>query len=677
MITDDVPDVVPATQQPLAPPSSALFGADGLADLTPTYSSLSAYGSADAIELTPAGGGGGAQRGECNTIATTQQQVISTQSPPQPTPPSQPLPRPQPTEPQSELPLTNDMQFLSESYSQAVAGAGGRAGAVPPRRTVLLPWAPGHRFQAPNLRMVSCWDRAMAVLEETPPISVRTPRELTSLMRALQPDVLAGNALLLGTLEDAFARAIPTALAAAFFNSAVPWMFKRLEGAPALFASNPPMYEGAHSSGERVTFPSAPGELPVLVAGVDGAVRMTQAQAATLLVCGFFSLVPYRYHHAGLRYAGGKGAPRSPFASTDGPAGEGAALPAFNFNGLFGARYFDHERRPQDPLWGKIACLVQYFVTMAATWDAVEADGLRIEVVRSARSQEEVRAAFASAADALLSPVVADDALLIEACEGQLQADFANRHLGGGVLGKGCVQEEIRMVICPELLIGLLVCEPMRSREAVYLSGCAQYSRYDGYARTFAFGGAAAVPPPTPRELAVGMRNVAVVAFDALNFNSGGLRPADQYAPRYIEAEIVKAYVAFSGNALLTLAAAAPTPADDAAQGAPSLALHPRPLPQPPMQSHSVATGHWGCGAFGGDRELKFLIQLCAASYAGRRAVTYCTFGDVAFTDRCRALCARLVEWGATASILHRTLVAFEAQRGAFRTNSVFDYCTA
>ena len=36
---------------------------------------------------------------------------------------------------------------------------------------------------------------------------------------------------------------------------------------------------------------------------------------------------------------------------------------------------------------------------------------------------------------------------------GMLEVDFANAFVGGGVLGHGCVQEEIRFLICPELII--------------------------------------------------------------------------------------------------------------------------------------------------------------------------------------------------------------------------------
>ena len=41
----------------------------------------------------------------------------------------------------------------------------------------------------------------------------------------------------------------------------------------------------------------------------------------------------------------------------------------------------------------------------------------------------------------------------------------------------------------------------------------------------------------------------------------------------------------------------------------------------------AIATGNWGCGAFRGDRQLKFLIQLMVASECGRDLV-YFTFND-------------------------------------------------
>ena len=49
--------------------------------------------------------------------------------------------------------------------------------------------------------------------------------------------------------------------------------------------------------------------------------------------------------------------------------------------------------------------------------------------------------------------------------------------------------------------------------------------------------------------------------------------------------------------------------------------------PTPCGRSMAVATGKWGCGAFGGDAHLKALLQLMAAAVAGRDVVFF-TFGD-------------------------------------------------
>ena len=47
----------------------------------------------------------------------------------------------------------------------------------------------------------------------------------------------------------------------------------------------------------------------------------------------------------------------------------------------------------------------------------------------------------------------------------------------------------------------------------------------------------------------------------------------------------------------------------------------------------TIATGNWGCGAFGGDFELKFLQQWLAASYAGVEKLYYYTFRRTEMSD--------------------------------------------
>lgn len=62
----------------------------------------------------------------------------------------------------------------------------------------------------------------------------------------------------------------------------------------------------------------------------------------------------------------------------------------------------------------------------------------------------------------------------IEDARHMLQVDFANRYLGGGVLGSGCVQEEIRFMINLECVVGMLFCESMKANEAIYIYGAEQ-----------------------------------------------------------------------------------------------------------------------------------------------------------------------------------------------------------
>ena len=64
-----------------------------------------------------------------------------------------------------------------------------------------------------------------------------------------------------------------------------------------------------------------------------------------------------------------------------------------------------------------------------------------------------------------------------------------HRYVGGGVLGRGAVQEEILFAIAPELVVSCLVCEVLLSREALVIRGADRYSDYSGYASDFRWAG--------------------------------------------------------------------------------------------------------------------------------------------------------------------------------------------
>uniref|UniRef100_A0A3P9HNM7 poly(ADP-ribose) glycohydrolase n=1 Tax=Oryzias latipes TaxID=8090 RepID=A0A3P9HNM7_ORYLA len=173
---------------------------------------------------------------------------------------------------------------------------------------------------------------------------------------------------------------------------------------------------------------------------------------------------------------------------------------------------------------------------------------------------------------------------------GMLQVDFANRMVGGGVTGNGLVQEEIRFLINPELIVSRLFTEALEPNECLIITGTEQYSRYSGYAESYRW--VESYKDETPRD-DWQRRCTEIVAIDALNYKVS----IEQFLPEKITRELNKAYCGFYRNN------------------------------EAPKHLSAIATGNWGCGAFGGDTRLKALIQLMAAAEAGRD-VAYFTFKD-------------------------------------------------
>ncbi|KAJ1349427.1 hypothetical protein KIN20_004997 [Parelaphostrongylus tenuis] len=124
----------------------------------------------------------------------------------------------------------------------------------------------------------------------------------------------------------------------------------------------------------------------------------------------------------------------------------------------------------------------------------------------------------------------------IEDSFGCLQVDFANEYIGGGVLNCGAVQEEIRFLICPEMIVSCLLCERMGPLEVVHIVGAQRYSSYDGYAQTLRwapyneFG-------LEPRDEFSRVK-CEVVAMDATLFKSNSKQ--SQYDKRNIDRELNK-----------------------------------------------------------------------------------------------------------------------------------------
>ncbi|CAD8072284.1 unnamed protein product [Paramecium sonneborni] len=142
--------------------------------------------------------------------------------------------------------------------------------------------------------------------------------------------------------------------------------------------------------------------------------------------------------------------------------------------------------------------------------------------------------------------------------------DFANKKIGGGVLNLGCVQEEILFLCHPEALASLLITTEIQQDESIIIEKVNRLIMYDGYRDKFECKG-------TVKQI----RSVNFICIDAGDYS-------DNYSYQYknYKRELIKSYSGFYGI-------------------------------------QKICTGKWGCGAFGGEWQLKALIQWVAASLGG------------------------------------------------------------
>uniref|UniRef100_A0A6B2L5T1 PARG catalytic Macro domain-containing protein n=1 Tax=Arcella intermedia TaxID=1963864 RepID=A0A6B2L5T1_9EUKA len=163
----------------------------------------------------------------------------------------------------------------------------------------------------------------------------------------------------------------------------------------------------------------------------------------------------------------------------------------------------------------------------------------------------------------------------IEDFRNAVQVNFADPYPGGTLPSTygDVVQEEILFLIYPELFITCLLVPRIAHREAIAVSGLTRTNKYTGYQHRFAFEG----------DFTEDSNPITVLHMDAL--------PGGERDKQSLDRELAKAYLAFSA-----------------------------------VKGQTVATGHWGCGAFGGHHQRKFIVQLIAAAEAEVNLI-YTTFG--------------------------------------------------
>ncbi|KAG9064722.1 hypothetical protein KI688_002981 [Linnemannia hyalina] len=274
-------------------------------------------------------------------------------------------------------------------------------------------------------------------------------------------------------------------------------------------------------------------------------------------------------------------------------------MPSFNFISLF---WTEESRTPCTPTQAaKLRCILHYFdrVTTEMPRGTVTYHRQVLKKPAYLAANERWRKE-----DFTLSNVTLDwSTPLEEAPQGALQLDFANKNIGGGALEKGAVQEEIRFMICPELIVSRLFCQQLEANEAVLIKGVERYSNHIGYSKTFEW--LSDHQDPTPRDK-LGRRMTEVCAIDARPFKSRASR-LDQFERHYVLREINKAIVGFRQSPINASEWGLARPDDDDSSSSSAERKRFRP----------IATGNWGCGAFGGHLQLKFVLQWIAASICG------------------------------------------------------------
>uniref|UniRef100_A0A1I7ZQ88 poly(ADP-ribose) glycohydrolase n=2 Tax=Steinernema glaseri TaxID=37863 RepID=A0A1I7ZQ88_9BILA len=336
--------------------------------------------------------------------------------------------------------------------------------------------------------------------------------------------------------------------------------------------------------------------IPRLRAGTAATLTMSQQQAACLLAHAFLCTYPPCARHC-----------------TN-------LMQVFSFKGLF---MRGHRTKIE-----KLKCILHYFDCVTK-----EMPNGVISIRRHVLS-ENVR--FSMRPEPLCNLVVHEDGRIEDTNNEMLEIDFANKYIGGGVLNEGCVQEEIRFMLSPELLVSLLVCEQMNDNESISIVGTQRFSDYEGYSDTFRYvereQKGSVIRDSSNRILS------EVVAIDAILF----WKPVRQFEGKYIFRELRKAYIGFANWDNLN-----------------------RP----------IATGNWGCGAFRGDRQLKSLIQLAAASLCGRREMHYFTFNDVEFSRKLEEVYEVLAKNRITVGQVVKSILLFREENDPPETQfPLFDY---
>ncbi|KXS13493.1 hypothetical protein M427DRAFT_500438 [Gonapodya prolifera JEL478] len=355
------------------------------------------------------------------------------------------------------------------------------------------------------------------------------------------------------------------------------------------------------------------GRIPMLREGRDLAVTLSQSQVLSLLSLAFLALFPRR--------------------NDLGAGSEYATFPSCNFHQLW--------RIPGDESREKIKCLLAYW---KGTLRQVPTGAITFHrrFIPPSALPRWGTLFHTPLADMVLEVHIDGDIFGPEGSEGDaLMVDFANKDVGGGVIARGAVQEEILFLTHPEFIAARLFTERLRDTECLFVTGAQRWSKIKGYGRGFQFDGKVGDAENCD---ALSRRARDIVAIDALPFTPS--TQLDQYNLANLKRELNKAYVGFLPSPLLS--------------GQPVNSIGPDGSVRKVYPA--VSTGNWGCGAFLGDPEWKWAIQVMATRAAGRTAMRYFTFGDEDLADGMKNVFKALTANGVSVGTLYHWLCKYSEE---------------
>ena len=226
-----------------------------------------------------------------------------------------------------------------------------------------------------------------------------------------------------------------------------------------------------------------------------------------------------------------------------------------------------------------------------------------------------------------------------------VEVSFANRDIGFGVSG---TQEEVKMAMSPEACVAMLITPTLLENETLLIRGARQVGSCQGIGRKVSYCGP--LEPDRYQDYR-DWKERWIITMDAMELDNleenSDSQPAtakcviQELKRSVLERDLNKAFCGFSG-----VQPHVQQCGDGSMGGATCV---------------SIATGHWGCGAFGGHKQAKAIIQLMVAAEAGKALVYHDVDGEgdelTPFLQELEAFVSLLVETKATVAQLYSAML--------------------